>query len=135
MGNLQLWLPHERPRTAIVATGTGSLLWDLSALDIDSGLLTPLVTNPTRRFGGIVGLVLGLVLHVLIGGLIRLLSLLTAGLLASTVRLLEPLLAQPPSAPVQFFVDVHGECVGTAEAAIGLSGSVMRFCRRGRKRD
>jgi hypothetical protein len=42
VGGLQLWLPAHAPETAILSTGTGSLLWDLSSLNLETGELSSL---------------------------------------------------------------------------------------------
>ena len=129
VGGLQLWLPPAMPHNvAVLSTGRGSLLWDLSQLDLDSGKPTTLERNPWSSATGKARLLVALCAHLLCHGLAWLLRLATLGrgrALAAAVERAAP----PPSAPVQWFVGRDGRAVGRAEAAVGL-GLWLRLCRR-----
>ena len=80
VGGLQLWLPPAMPlNVAVLSTGRGSLLWDLSQLDLDSGKLTTLERNPWSSAAGKARLLVGLCAHLLCHGLALLLRLATLG--------------------------------------------------------
>lgn len=138
VGGLQLWLPRSDPGTVVLATGRGSLLWDLSTLDVQTATLSTVYTNPASSRLGLLRLGSALLLHVLVVGACRLLARLTLGLAASVLPLAAiEACAPPPAAPCQYFVDAEGEMIGSACAAFGLpplSGLVpavaLRFCKR-----
>ena len=136
VGGLQLWLPRSDPSHALLATGTGSLLWDLSSLDLSTGQLTSLAVNPATTRLGIARLVLGLLHHLLLVGFCRVLSLFTFGQLAPLLRSIERRVPAP-CVPLQYFVDSKGVLIGTASAAFGLPqfsgflpGIALRFTKR-----
>ena len=123
VGNLQLWLPRTDPSLVILATGRGSLLWDLSALDLRTQgacTLTPLATNAAGSRLGLASLAVRLLVHLAVGLCLRLLSILSIGLCDATLGALERSLSPAPSAAVQYFVDRKGELIGTASAALTL---------------
>lgn len=133
-GGLQLWLPPTTPHVAILATGRGSLLWDLSALDLETGELTRLETNQTSTNSGIVRLVVGLLLHVAVHVTARLVAFLSLGLATLQVAWLHSI-APAPGAAVQYFVDGRsGRVLGRAEATLSLDGVALRISKR-RARD
>ena len=123
VGGLQLWLPQNDPSLVVLATGKGSLLWDLSALDLrhpERGL-SSIASNVTSTKAGIASLVIALLAHLCVGLLVRLLDLFTLGVCASLLHAIERRFAPDgPSAAVQYFVDRDGELIGTASAAITL---------------
>ena len=131
-GGLQLWLPTERPTTVILATGRGSLLWDLSELDLESGALTTLAANPTSSCLGLLALVMALLAHAIVHAVTVLIDLLTLRLLPRLRAWLERL-APAPAATVQYFVRAaDGLVVGRAEAALSLPrrGLALRLSKR-----
>ena len=142
-GGLQLWLPRSDPRLAVLATGRGSLLWDLSSLSLDTGTLTTIRSNPAYTHLGRLKLLIAFLLHAVAFCVTQFLAVLSIGLRlgpttsalrASALRFLTEHLAPAPSAPVQYFMHGDGTLVGTAEAALGVSGLAMRFCYRCRRR-
>jgi hypothetical protein len=48
VGGIQLWLPADTPDIAYISTGNGSLLWDLSRIDLHSGELTQLYVHTCK---------------------------------------------------------------------------------------
>ena len=130
VGGLQLWLPATEPNMAIIATGRGSLLWDLSSLNLEDGTLTRLESNPASTKVGIARLVLTLILHVIVHGAAALLAYVSLGIATLPAVWLNRL-APAPSATVQYFVRARdGLLVGRAEAAISMSGVALRMSKR-----
>ena len=127
VGGMQLWLPPSTPRRAILATGRGSLLWDLSALDLDTCELTSLEVNPASSRTGLAVLTWQLLTHHFLVLVARLVALLTLGLCVLRAEELVP----PPCAPLQYFVDHAGCVIGCAQACISF-GLALRFSRKTR---
>jgi len=128
VGGLQLWLPSSDPQLAYVATGSGSLTWDLSCINIDTGELLLVERNPCSSWLGRASLLFGLVVHLLCRLVAAVLSVLTftaVTLPPSTIEYLAP----PPCAPLQYFIDERGTVTGCAQACVSL-GLFLRFSRK-----
>lgn len=143
VGGLQLWLPRSDPNIAIISTGRGSLLWDLSELNLASGSLRTVAANPASTWLGIARLLAALLLHIILVVVCRVLEMITLGLATPVLRAVQ-YLAPPPAAPVQYFVDRSGTLIGIASAALGLPsgeksrvpwppGVALRFTKRLRR--
>eukprot|EP00927_Polykrikos_kofoidii_P077581 TRINITY_DN74513_c0_g1_i1.p1 TRINITY_DN74513_c0_g1~~TRINITY_DN74513_c0_g1_i1.p1 ORF type:complete len:705 (+),score=86.45 TRINITY_DN74513_c0_g1_i1:57-2171(+) len=63
IGNVQIWHPPETPREIILSTGRGSLFWEISRLNIDTGNLQLLDKNPMSKWSGILSLLAGVACH------------------------------------------------------------------------
>jgi len=91
VGNTQIWKPPQTPREIILSTGKGSLFWDISRLNLDTGKLQVVERNPMSSCSGILSLVLGILGHYAV-------RIVTCG----TVRI------RTPAVPaVQWFPDRH----------------------------
>ena len=124
VGGLQLWLPEE-PNTLILSTGSGSLLWDLSELDLQSGTLTTLETNPMSTTAGKARLLLTLLVHVMCHSLNFLVTLCTMGGVKLSAAIMERF-APPPCAPLQYFVDSAGRVTGCAQVVVTNDRCLVR---------
>lgn len=58
-GTFQLWLPPSTPREVFLATGRGSLFWEISRLSIDTCERRVVARNPLASFFGIARFVVG----------------------------------------------------------------------------
>ena len=126
VGGLQLWLPSSTPNVVILSTGRGSLLWDLSMLNLDTGVLSTVYQNPASTWRGLAALAATLLLHLAVKAICAVCKILTAGI----VDLSESGIAPPPAAPLQFFVSpLNGSLVGAAECEVSLGGIALRFSR------
>ena len=139
VGGLQLWLPRSAPNYAILATGTGSLLWDLSRLDLTTGQLERLESNSANSFLGRVELLFSLLLHLICRFLCAVAFWLTMGCVSSRwLDLVADALGPAPGATVQYFVDEgSGDIVGCAQASLGWERGLniaLRFLRKRRRR-
>jgi acetyl esterase/lipase len=129
VGGLQLWLPREQPNIVILSTGTGSLLWDLSELRLDTGQLRLLRRNPASSYAGRAALLLQWAWHCLVAFLCAAISFLSASCVAADAACIMGI-APAPSAPLQYFVDeLSGSLVGCAECAVAF-GISLRFTHR-----
>eukprot|EP00928_Gymnodinium_smaydae_P038536 TRINITY_DN26565_c0_g3_i1.p1 TRINITY_DN26565_c0_g3~~TRINITY_DN26565_c0_g3_i1.p1 ORF type:complete len:724 (+),score=61.06 TRINITY_DN26565_c0_g3_i1:54-2174(+) len=63
VGNTQIWRPSATPREIIIATGKGSLFWDISRLNLDTGDLRLVERNPMSSCSGILSLVSSVLAH------------------------------------------------------------------------
>ena len=122
-------MPSSEPQLAYVATGSGSLTWDLSCINIDTGEIRLVERNPCSSWAGRAGLLLGLVIHLLCRLVDAVLSLLTFSAITLPPSSVE-YLAPPPCAAVQYFVDERGTVTGCAQACVSL-GLSLRFSRKG----
>ena len=137
VGGLQLWLPTRHPQKAILATGSGSLLWSLSSVDLDTGQLETLCHNPAFSKFGLTTLVAALAAHVIVLFFDACLRLASFGMLSLPTERI----ASPPALAVQYFVDGRsGELVGRAEAVVAVLLRApywtvgMRYARVGARR-
>lgn len=127
VGGLQMWFPSCDPNKLVVSTGHGSLLWDLSEIDLQTGCIELVIQNPVNSYIGIAKLLLRLMLHLLartVSTLVHIFSLRAVSIQTDTI-------APSPSVPLQYFVDgTTGKCIGRAECAFSWEGIAMQFtCR------
>jgi hypothetical protein len=128
VGGLQLWLPTSRPNIALLATGRGSLLWDLSQLDLETGDLLTLQRNPCATYIGIAKLAVALCWHLAAMAVSWLVKLCTAGLVDIRAPLVDRF-ARAPASPLQYFVNGTGDLIGCAECCVSTAGIALRFSR------
>jgi acetyl esterase/lipase len=123
VGGLQLWLCPITPNVVTLSTGRGSLLWDLSTLNLDTGELTVIQQNPASSKLGLFVLAVKWCAHIATRILCSVLSMLTLGVL----RLSSDDYFSPPAVPLQYFVNgMTGELVGRAECCVSF-GIAMAF--------
>lgn len=101
VGNVQLWMPPDSPREVLLASGRGSLFWEISRLNIDTGERSVIASNPMSTKCGI--LTFGL--RTLCASALRCLT-------CGCVRL------EPPRAPVFWFPDRQFSFRGRAEVSL-----------------
>ena len=123
VGGLQLWLTPSAPHMVILSTGCGSLLWDLSTIDLDTEELVTIQRNPADSFLGCALLALLWLLHSMTRVLVSLLHIVSGGFLQVAPNTLVP----PPALPLQYFVEEQtGEAIGRAEMEVSW-GIALRF--------
>ena len=123
VGGLQLWLPPSQPDRVILSTGKGSLLWDLSSLNLESGELKMEFLNPMNSKIGLIQLVIKLILHIVIASLSWFVRIITLSIIQIPVASIAP----APAAPLQYFVDKDCSIIGCASCSVSLNGIAMRF--------
>lgn len=63
VGTTQIWRPAQTPREIILSTGKGTLFWDISRLNLDTGKLQLVERNPMSSCSGVLTLIGGVVGH------------------------------------------------------------------------
>lgn len=121
VGGLQLWLCPAAPNVVTLSTGKGSLLWDLSKLDLDTDELTLIQKNPGSSKIGLFKLAIRWCIHLFVRVIVTLISVATLGIIKLTYEHYFP----PPSVPLQYFVNgMTGELVGRAECSVSFGISL-----------
>lgn len=120
----------------ILSTGKGSLLWDLSSLDLDTGELKTLFSNPASSKMGLVKLALKGLLHLVVWLCSAVVHVMTLSLVQLPVTTIAP----APEAPLQYFVDSRKKkqqqqqsdeyLIGCAQCSLSVGGIAMRFSQR-----
>merc|ERR1719483_378698 len=68
-GNVCIWLPEKTPRKVYFSSGTGSLFWSISVVDLDTGVVSLVERNPMSIYGGIAWFAIKLGLSYLLNAL------------------------------------------------------------------
>lgn len=105
-GPVQLWTPRERPREVLLATGSGTLFWDISRVNVDTCQRELVMRNPCSNKVGLVWFGLR--------------TLWTSALRFITCGCLG---REAPQAPVFWFLDRRGAVRG--RIAVGMEGLTL----------